>query len=222
MSTCLDVDKFRRVLSSFRPERYALTRCLALYSAAIAVADEELLSLAVSRSQPFGVERNQLYEIVLQSYLFLGFPRMLSAATHLARMLPGGEGAGEDHAPTEAEPSTWHERGLALCRQIYGDAFEPLRTQVIPVSPEIFDWMIMEGYGKVLSRPGLDIIDRELSIVAFLMVENRPMQLFSHMRGALNVGATEVLLRFVIEDIGDSVGEGYREAHAVLERLGVT
>ena len=84
MNPCLDIDRFRQVLSSFKPERYALPRCLAFYSAAIAIGEEELLALAVDRSRLHGVERKQFYEIVLQSYLFLGFPRTVLAGEPLS------------------------------------------------------------------------------------------------------------------------------------------
>ncbi|UCC43581.1 MAG: carboxymuconolactone decarboxylase family protein, partial [Candidatus Zixiibacteriota bacterium] len=70
-----------------------------------------------------------------------------------------------------------------------------------------------------LSRPGLDLVSRELSIVAFLMAENRTHQLHSHMRGALHVGATIEQLGLVVDDFGEAAGDGYRSACAVLERL---
>jgi len=221
MNSNPDIDCFRRTLADFEPESNALPRCLALYSAAITIADEELLTVAIGLGRRHGVTRDQFYEIVLQSYLFLGFPRMLIAATHLYRVMPDGTRPVGHASATGAEFRSWQSDGLALCRRIYGDAFEPLRVQVESIAPEIFQWMVLEGYGKVLSRPGLDIVNRELSIVAFLMVENRSRQLFSHMRGALNVGASEDLLRTVIEDIGNSIGDGYREAHTALERLEV-
>jgi 4-carboxymuconolactone decarboxylase len=49
--------------------------------------------------------------------------------------------------------------------------------------------MVVEGYGKVLGRPGLDLATRELCIIALLVVLNAPRQLYSHLRGALNAGA---------------------------------
>jgi 4-carboxymuconolactone decarboxylase len=50
-------------------------------------------------------------------------------------------------------------------------------------------WMVTEGYGKVLGRPGLDLGVRELCIVALLAVLGVPVQLYSHLRGALHAGA---------------------------------
>lgn len=49
--------------------------------------------------------------------------------------------------------------------------------------------MVVEGYGKVLGRPGLALKTRELCIVAILAVRGARVQLYSHLRGALNVGA---------------------------------
>ena len=60
--------------------------------------------------------------------------------------------------------------------------------------------MVAEGYGKVLGRPGLDLVDRELCIVAMLAVQDSPRQLYSHLRGALNAGATEEDVEGVLEE----------------------
>ena len=219
MNDGLKCSDLSRCMKRFHGGEFAGSRCLALYSATIAVADEELMTQAIRLGQEHGLEYDRFYEIVLQSYLFLGFPRMLIAAEQLHEVLPN-TGRNRRKMPSAGnEYESWRENGLQLCRRIYGDAYEPLREKVQPIAPEIFDWMILEGYGKVLSRPGLGPIDRELSIVAFLMLENRPKQLRSHMQGALNVGAPEEQLRAVVEDIGEAAGDGYRAACAVLERL---
>ncbi|MEW5994266.1 MAG: carboxymuconolactone decarboxylase family protein, partial [Candidatus Zixiibacteriota bacterium] len=79
-----------------------------------------------------------------------------------------------------------------------------------------------EGYGKVLSRPGLGIIDRELAIVSCLVIDRREKQLHSHIRGAANVGASPELIRLVVEDLGEAAGSGYRLACDILNQLGIT
>ncbi len=50
--------------------------------------------------------------------------------------------------------------------------------------------MVMEGYGKVLGRPELALELRELCIASLLVVRRLPRQLYSHLRGALNAGAS--------------------------------
>jgi alkylhydroperoxidase/carboxymuconolactone decarboxylase family protein YurZ len=108
---------------------------------------------------------------------------------------------------------------MNLYKRVYDSNAERLRAHVENMAPEIFRWMIVEGYGKVLSRPGLNIIDRETSIIAFLTMENRRKQLFSHIRGALNVGAGAEIVRLVVDDIGDAAGDGYKTALELLDSL---
>jgi 4-carboxymuconolactone decarboxylase len=57
--------------------------------------------------------------------------------------------------------------------------------------PELADWILEDGYGRVLSRPVLTVVERELLVVAVLATLNVPAQLKSHQYGALRVGATE-------------------------------
>ena len=89
------------------------------------------------------------------------------------------------------------------------------------LAPDIFRWMIIEGYGKVLSRQILNIVDRELAIVAALMVDNRQKQLYSHMKGALNAGASEDLLKSVITDISHAAPDGYRSYQDIFVKMGI-
>ena len=48
--------------------------------------------------------------------------------------------------------------------------------------------MVVDGYGKVLAAPGLDLPRRELCIVAACAATGQDRQLHSHLHGALNVG----------------------------------
>jgi 4-carboxymuconolactone decarboxylase len=56
--------------------------------------------------------------------------------------------------------------------------------------PAIDAWMVTEGYGRTMGRPGLDLMRRELCTVAQTAVLEAPKQLHSHLRGALNAGAS--------------------------------
>lgn len=46
------------------------------------------------------------------------------------------------------------------------------------------------GYGRTLSRPGLELKLREFCVIVQTAVLDTPRQLHSHLRGALNAGAT--------------------------------
>lgn len=221
MNLSLDVSSFRARLESFHAETYALPRALALYSAAITLADDSLMSMAIHAGLRRHVTGAQFYEVVLQSYLFLGFPRMLIAADCLNQVISDLDPPRPPLAVSAEEAREWINRGVGLCKEVYDKNYGLLKDRVESMAPEIFRWMVFEGYGKVLSRPDLGIVEREMAIVACLIMENRPSQLYSHMRGALNVGADPDLLVAVVADIGDSAGDGFRTAESILQRLGV-
>jgi 4-carboxymuconolactone decarboxylase len=54
--------------------------------------------------------------------------------------------------------------------------------------PALDAWMITEGYGRTMGRPGLDLLRREFCTIAQTAVLDTPRQLHSHLRGALHAG----------------------------------
>ena len=158
-------------------------RSLVRLSAAVAAGDAETrigaMRDARETSSSVAVE-----EALLQSYLFLGFPAALTALSEW-RDLTGTRPAPETDS---ADPSEWGRRGEAVCRTVYGRAYEKLRGNVRRVHPAMDEWMVREGYGKVLAREGLDLGTRELCIVAILAATGWEPQLHSHLRGALHAG----------------------------------
>ena len=77
-----------------------------------------------------------------------------------------------------------------VCEAVYAGQYARLRKNVARLHPDMERWMLTEGYGKVLGRPGLELKVRELCIVALLAGQDAAPQLHSHLRGALNVGAS--------------------------------
>lgn len=124
-------------------------------------------------------------EVLLQSHLFIGFPDALNALGLWREVsgTPAPASAGED-------PGTWDGRGERVCAAVYGANYGKLRSNVRRLHPDVDGWMATGGYGRVIGRPGLDLATRELCIAALLAVWNVPRQLHSHLRGALNAGAS--------------------------------
>lgn len=60
--------------------------------------------------------------------------------------------------------------------------------------PVLAQWIIEDGYGKVLSRSGLTIFEREFVAIAVLAVLGWNRQLESHIRGAMNIGVRRSML----------------------------
>src|SRR6478609_1357014 len=89
-------------------------------AAAIAGLDENSvkkeMEAALGRVDPALVE-----EVVLQSYLFAGFPRALNAA----RIWRGFVAAPLAETVVEAgDLKEWHDRGAMTCSTVYGAAYE--------------------------------------------------------------------------------------------------
>jgi 4-carboxymuconolactone decarboxylase len=123
-------------------------------------------------------------ELLLQSYLFAGFPRTLNAMREWRRLHPNPA------APADAgTPDDWKAAGERTCAVVYGRFYDRLRENIRQLHGALDEWMIVEGYGKVLSRPGLDLPRRELCIVAACAAAGQERQLHSHLHGALNAGA---------------------------------
>jgi len=119
-----------------------------------------------------------------------------------------------------ADANRWFDNGVNLCRQVYRRNYDRLKKRFMAISPEMFRWMVIEGYGKVLTRPGLSTIERELAEVAALIVDRRERQLVSHLMGSLNVGASAELLEIINEDIRPLAGEeAYRMTGELLSAV---
>ena len=152
-----------------------------------------LHALKSSRLDPVAVD-----EAILQLYLFVGFPATLTTA-RLWRDMSDHSRPDDDRASPPRTLITWAERGERLCREIYGSAYEQLRHNVSRLHPALDDWMVLEGYGKVLGRPGLDLGDRELCIIGVLASGGWREQLHSHLRGALRCDVPEEWVEQALE-----------------------
>lgn len=124
-------------------------------------------------------------EVLLQSHLFIGFPDVLRALQRWREL-----GTVTPAAAAATDRCHWPERGERVCAAVYGSNYHKLRRNVVALHPDLDEWMVTGGYGRVLGRPGLDLAARELCIVALLAVWDAEPQLHSHLRGALNAGAT--------------------------------
>jgi 4-carboxymuconolactone decarboxylase len=158
--------------------RSALVRA----SAALALGEREVLRDALAVAAAVS-DAGAVEEALLQSYLFLGYPAALRALGVWRDV------SGRPAPAARRDEAEWEERGAATCSRVYGGQYGRLRDNVAALHPDVERWMIVEGYGKVLGRPGLDLATRELCVIALLAAQDAAPQLYSHLRGALNAGA---------------------------------
>ena len=150
------------------------------------------LNRAILAAVRVGVTSARLDEALLQLVPFTGYARAINAFAVLRTLLPQAPG------PLRRKGGV-RRRGETLCRRIYGPVYGKMIARMRSFHPELADWILQEGYGKVLSRPGLSILDRELLVVAVLGTLGVPAQLKSHELGARRVGASSGQIRQMLQ-----------------------
>jgi 4-carboxymuconolactone decarboxylase len=126
-------------------------------------------------------------------------------------------------APPDGSPSAdrAREAGEETCARVYGPMYERLRVNIRALHPLLDDWMIVEGYGKVLSRAALDLPRRELCIVAACAASGQDRQLQSHLHGARNVGVAASVIGETLEALRGVISEALlARAQRLWSRIG--
>lgn len=154
---------------------------LALLSAASVLRKEKRFELILERLIRNKCSAKKLYESLLQTYLFAGFPSALLSLKKLHKInqkciLYKGY-----------DLEKYYTRGEKKCRIIYGNKYDKLISNVKSFSPELAEWLIIEGYGKVLGRKGLTLKEREVCIISILTALKFKDQLYSHINGAVRL-----------------------------------
>lgn len=178
-------------------------RALVRLAAVIAAGTEADVRAELARAQ-LDARVQWIEEVILQSYLFAGFPRTLNAAREW-RKVSGRAAPLFDDGERLDRADEWRRQGEATCAIVYGPFYEKLRNNIRALHPALDAWMIVEGYGKVLSRPALDLARRELCIVAACAASRQDRQLHSHLHGALHAGASESAISETLSAISPMV-----------------
>ena len=114
------------------------------------------------------------------------------------------------------------ERGLAMRRQVMGDAHvERAFASATGFSRPLQEFMTEHAWGTVWCRDGIDLKTRSLITVAMLAALGRGQELSGHVRGALHNGASadevrEVLLHAAVYVGVPLAAEAVRIAEAVV------
>jgi 4-carboxymuconolactone decarboxylase len=124
-----------------------------------------------------------------------------------------------------SEDESLRRRGLELLEQLHGGhAGEALVAEMQGICPAFADMTIDWAIGSIMSRPGLDLVTRQLVLIASCVTMGHAVpQLRAHVEAALKVGATreqiiETLLQLTFYAGGPAVRNSLVEVADVLER----
>ncbi|HCN37650.1 MAG TPA: hypothetical protein DIS94_08075 [Bacteroidetes bacterium] len=176
--------------------------CLIKLSSAKAAKKFKLIDKIIKDSKKIDIDYVKLYECILQVYLFCGFPATIESLKVFKKYYP------VNSVLLEQKVINPREKGLKTFKKIYGNNYKKVILNIQNLSDELSEWMLLEGYGKVLSRQGLTLAEREIINVSVLCTDYYPVQLFSHIKGCLNCGLTKKEIAKVIELTGGINTEG--------------
>jgi 4-carboxymuconolactone decarboxylase len=184
-----------------------------LGAAAIGAAADT--SEAAVRARAAGLGEAALREALLLLVPYAGYPRALTA---FGRVLPAAAGAA---AEVEASPAERAGQGARTFEAVYGPTAARVLEGLGTLDPLLPRWTLEFAYGRVIARPGLSLLDRELCAVAMLAaLGGLPEALLGHMRGAQRLGAAPADLRRLIEALPAATAPAARTAAlATLARL---
>jgi len=177
-----------------RGSRSRSPAALLAFAAAAARGRSGAAGAALAGARAQGWSRRAAEEVALMLVLHAGYPAALEAMGTLARIWPGR--ARRTRAGSVAD---WRRRGERLCRRVYAASYPRLVANVTALHPDLAVMMIEQGYGRVLSRPGLPAATRELVAVTVLAATGWERQLVSHLLGAVRLGASRAATRAAME-----------------------
>jgi 4-carboxymuconolactone decarboxylase len=115
-----------------------------------------------------------------------------------------------------------HETGLALLKRLHGGhAGEAMVAEMAEICPDFAYMTIDWALGGIMGRPGLDLVSRQLVLVASCVTLGNAMpQLRAHTEAALNVGATrEQIVETILQLTFYAGGPAVRNAFVAIKDL---
>jgi alkylhydroperoxidase/carboxymuconolactone decarboxylase family protein YurZ len=156
-----------------------------------------------------GLSVNQIKEILVQMYAYVGFPRSLNALGAFMALLEQRRADGitdpdGDEPKPLAADADMLELGTANQTRLSG---APVSGPLFDFAPAIDRFLKTHLFGDIFSRDNLDWPSREIATVAALAtLDGVESQLRSHFGIALNTGLTEAQLRDLIAYLRPDLG----------------
>src|SRR5438270_7453210 len=146
------------------------TLALVRIAVATATGDETKLRDRMVVARAMHVPPQWVDGLLLQSFLNVGYPLALVAFGVWRSVAGPPKETGESIAHPEWE--RWTTRGVEACGEVYGRTFHKLMLNLRALHPAIEPLVVVDAYGKILGRPGLDSKRRALCTRAAIAMQN--------------------------------------------------
>ncbi len=168
----------------------------------IALDDFNLLEKEIKSYKAKKYSVLKLYECILQSYLFCGFPAAIETLKVFRKFNKHFKIPVSNYSVSE-----FRRKGKLNCKLIYKKNYKKLIENMAEYSHDLKEWMIIEGYGKVLGRKGLTLQEREFINVSILSARFYSNQFYSHAKGLINLGVSKKDVVKLVRSLRSTIGQ---------------
>lgn len=193
-------------------------QAIAPISAFTALGDLSRLKVALEDGLKDGLTLNEIKEVLVQLYAYVGFPRALNGlGTFMALVNERKEHGIQDTEGAEASPMPAGKSRLELGTEVQTYLIGvPAAGPVLDFAPAIDVYLKDHLFGDIFGRDNLGYEDREIATLgALAALEGLEPQLMAHFSISLNIGLSEKKLRSVINTLENSV------SHRIAQRAAI-
>ncbi|KAF8876691.1 CMD-domain-containing protein [Gymnopilus junonius] len=99
--------------------------------------------------------------------------------------------------PNESAHKELYEAGMVMRRKVMGDDYvnNQLKQGASDFMKPMQELATEAAWGTIWTRPGLELKQRSLIVIALLASQGKEAELRGHLRGAVNNGASEIEIR---------------------------
>jgi 4-carboxymuconolactone decarboxylase len=118
-----------------------------------------------------------------------------------------------------------YKKGIEHLEKNNPENYKKLKENLEDIAPDLVRYVAEFAYGDIYTRPGLEAKTREIATIAALTaLGNAPLQLQSHIEGALNAGCSreeivEVIIQMAVYAGFPAAINGMTNAKEVFNRL---
>lgn len=158
------------------------------------------------------VPRKFFEELFFHLSLLLGFPAMLEGLEQIQRVSPR---RGSPARISQRTPG----KGREALSAVYGNQTDKLLKNFHNLHPDVPRLILKDVYGKMYSRPGLSLAEREIINITVLTIQGLDRQLFSHIRGAAKVGVSDQSLKKILLLVRGLAGRRFLHAGKIIDAV---
>lgn len=165
--------------------------------------DLEKLKIALNGGVDAGLTVNEIKEILVQMYAYVGFPRSLNGINTFRTVMEERERKGiKDEVGKEASPLPANKSSIELGTEIQTSLTGVPASDGNTFVPVIDDFLKGHLFGDIFGRDVLDFRSREIATISALSsIDGVNPQLQGHFNVGFNVGLTEAQMRSIISVI---------------------